>query len=426
MEVFITIGIALAVVAGVVIYFLLRQEGLISLETVENEYVRKSIHDAILTEKQEKDAEVSALKSANAVLETKLENEIQNVNKEKVRLKEIEKEMVDKFDALASKILRTNSEHFKKDSTEQLDQILKPFKDSFNKIEQQIKDTNESRIRDTTELRGELKQLGKLNHELQMEANSLTKALTMNPKHQGNWGEKVLETLLEKAGLVKNIHYEREVSGKTDEHRLRADVIVSLPEDRHLVIDSKVSLNAYMRFCNSESTLAKEHLKEHVKSLKNHVDQLSRKRYEDLYQINSPDMILMFLPIEGSLIAAVQSDPDLFQYAIERNVMITTSSTLFVSLKIVSDLWQRNKQFENAELIAQEAGKLHGQIMKFLEDMYAIEKNLDNAKSSYESAYKRLTTGNNNMVRVATKIEDLGAKVKPGSEHKELLKKIAS
>ena len=185
-------------------------------------------------------------------------------------------------------------------------------------------------------------------------------------------------------------------------------------------------MNAYTRSCSTKGNEAKAELKDHVKSLRNHIDKLAKKRYEDLYQINSPDMIFMFLPIEGSLIAAIQADPDLFQYAIERNVMITTSSTLFVSLKIVSDLWQRNKQYENAELIAEEAGKLHGQVMKFLEDMHSLGKGLDSAKNAFESAFKRLTTGRNNVVKVTARIEDLGAKVKPGADRQELLKKMAN
>jgi len=426
MEILITSIVYLVILGLLVIYFNRKQKASMTVETVEKGYIRKDIHDVVVAERNKKSDELIEVRSENAVLKSQLENEMKNVEKEKLRLKEIQTEMLSKFEAMASKIARTNSDHFKKDSSEQLDQILKPLNKSIEKIEKQIKETNESRIKDTTELKGELKQLGKLNHELQMEASNLTKALTMNPKHQGSWGEKVLETLLEKAGLVKNMHYEREVAGLTDEQRLRADVIIHLPEDRQLVIDSKVSLNAYTRFCSSEGNEAKEYLKEHVRNIRNHVDKLSKKRYEDLYQINSPDMILMFLPIEGSLVAAVQSNPELFQYAIERNVMITTSSTLFVSLKIVSDLWQRNKQYENAEQIAEEAGKLHGQIMKFLEDMHGIEKSLDNAKVAYESAYKRLSTGRNNVVRVATRIEDLGAKVKPGTDNKELLKKLAS
>ncbi|MEQ8628295.1 DNA recombination protein RmuC [Ekhidna sp.] len=426
MEILITSIVYLVIIGLLVAYYRSKLGKMLTVDSVANEYIRKDIYDLAVAERDQKDNQLIKAKSESAILATKLENEMKNLEEEKKRLKELEKDVLSKFEAMASKIARTNADHFKKDSSEQLDQILKPLNQSIEKIEKQIKETNESRIKETTELRGELKQLGKLNHELQMEASNLTKALTMNPKHQGNWGEKILETLLEKAGLIKNLHYEREVSGVTDEQRLRADVIIHLPENRQLVIDSKVSLNAYTRFCSTEGSEGKEHLKEHVRNLKNHIDKLSKKRYEDLYQINSPDMILMFLPIEGSLVAAVQTDPDLFQYAIERNVMITTSSTLFVSLKIVSDLWQRNKQFENAELIAEEAGKLHGQVMKFLEDMHNLKKNLDNAQGAYDSAYKRLSTGRNNVVRVATRIEDLGAKVKPGADNKELLKKMAS
>ncbi len=426
MEVIITSIVCLGIMGVLVAYFLLKQRSHIPLDVVGKEYVRLDVHRLILDERNQAQEGLATTKTENAVLTARLESEMKSVEKEKIRLEEIQKDLLSKFESLASKVAQTNSENFRKESTFHLDQILKPLGQSIEKIERQIKDTNESRIRETTALRGELQQLGKLNHELQLEASNLTNALTMNPKHQGAWGEQILETLLDRAGLVKNLHYEREVAGVTDEQRLRADVIVHLPENRHLVIDSKVSLNAYNRYCSSQGDEAKPHLKDHVKNIKNHIDKLASKRYEDLYQINSPDMIFMFMPIEGSLITAIQGEPDLFHYAVERNVMITTASTLFVSMKIVSDLWQRNKQFENAELIAEEAGKLRDQVFRFLDDMQSIGKGLDNAKSAFESATKRLNSGRNNMVRVAEKIEELGAKVKPNDKSKVLLKKMAS
>lgn len=426
MEYLLTLLLPLAVAAVLIAFYSQKLKAYIKLEHVDREFVRRDLYQELLNDRNEKEAFLTQAKTENAVLKNQLKSEMEKVETEKARLATIKAEMTTNFEALASRITRNNTDHFKKDSAEQLDQVLKPLNASILKIERQIKETNDSRIKETTELRGELKQLGKLNHDLQMEASHLTKALTMNPKQQGNWGEQVLETLLQKAGLVKNLHYQREVTGHTDENRLRADVIISLPEERHLVIDSKVSLNAYNRSCATEGAEAQLHMKDHVQHLRKHIDTLARKRYEDLYQIDSPDMVLMFLPIEGSLISAVQFDPDLFHYAIDRNVMITTSSTLFVSLKLVADLWQKNKQFENATEIATEAGKLHGQVMKFLEDMGNIEKSLNNAKTAYDSAFKRLSTGNNNIVRVATRIEDLGAKVKPGQKSGDLMKKLAS
>ncbi|MEQ8925451.1 MAG: DNA recombination protein RmuC [Fulvivirga sp.] len=426
MDILITSVVYLIIIGILTTYFVQKQRKSITMDILEKDYVRKEIYQTILIKHDERESLLTDLQTENAVLTTRLENEKENVEKEKNRIKELEGQMLSKFESIASKITRMNADTFKKDSSDQLDQVLKPLGISIEKIEKQIKESNESRIRETSSLKNELSQLGKLNHQLQMEATNLTNALTMNPKHQGSWGEQILETLLDRAGLVKNLHYEREVSGVTDEHRLRADVILHLPEKRHLVIDSKVSLNAYNRYCSNEDDLSKQHLKEHVKNIKNHIDKLVSKRYEDLYQINSPDMIFMFMPIEGSLITALQSEPELFQYAIEKNVMLTTSSTLFVSMKIVSDLWQRNKQFENAELIAEEAGKLRDQVIRFLDDMQSIGKGLDNAKNAFESASKRLNTGRNNMVRVAERIEDLGAKVKPNDKSKILLKKVAS
>ncbi len=426
MESLVTSIFYLIIIGILVVFFMYKQRSFISIAVLDKEYIRKDTHQMILDERNEAQEGLALSKTENAVLKAQLESETKNVEREKRRLDEIQTDLLTKFESLASKVAQTNSENFRRESTFHLDQVLKPLGQSIEKIEAQIKETNESRIRENSTLRAELQQLGKLNFELQQGASNLTNALTMNPKHQGAWGEQILETLLDRAGLVKNLHYEREVAGITDENRLRADVIIHLPENRHLVIDSKVSLNAYNRFCSTQDEEAKQHLRDHVKNIKSHIDKLASKRYEDLYQINSPDMIFMFLPIEGSLITGIQSDPELFHYAIERNVMVTTASTLFVSMKIVSDLWQRNKQFENAELIAEEAGKLRDQVIRFLDDMQSIGKGLENAKVAFDSASKRLNSGRNNMVRVAERIEELGAKVKPNDNGKVVMKKLAS
>ncbi len=425
MEVLITSIISLVIIAGTVLYFLRRQSRLLDPSEIDQQFVREEIHDSLMVQYREKEQVIGELQTRNAVLQTQLNNELANIRKEKERLKEMEGIWMQKFENLANKITKSNSESFSKDAAERMDQLLKPMNKTFESLERQIKDTHESRIRETTAIRGELERLGKLNHELQLEASNLTNALTLKPKHQGNWGEQVLETLLEKAGLVKNIHFHREVTGETDERKLRPDVILNLPDDRNLVIDSKVSLTAYNRYVSSTGMEADHAIKEHVQSLKNHIDTLAKKRYEDLHQINSPDMIFLFMPIEGGLICAVQENPELYTYALERNVMLTTTSTLFVSLRLVSDLWQRDKQYENAELIAKEAGKLHGQILKFMEEMTHIEKGLNDATQAYQNAKKRLSSGNNNVIRVATRIEDLGAKVKPNQKSAVVMKKIA-
>ncbi len=424
MEIWITTLIAITLLAATIIFFQRKLGQTLSLLEVECEYVRKDLYTEQRRRCEEQECAINELVTQKAILEERVTNEMAKLQEAKARYEQMDKNLLPQLEAMAGRITRMNTENFKKDSSQQLDQVLRPFEKTIQRIEQQIKETNESRIKDSTELRSELQKLGTLNHELQMEATNLTNALKLNPKQQGNWGEQILETLLEKAGLVKGIHYRREVTDHTDERKVRADVIIDLPEERHLVIDSKVSLNAYSDYCGADPEEAEVFLEQHRRSVKNHIDILAKKRYQDIHQINTPDMVFMFMPIEGSLIAALQDDQGLFQYAIERGVMLTTASTLFVSLRIVAELWLRNKQFENAEKIAEEAGKLHAQVLRFLQEMDNIEKGLATARDAYDTARKRLTSGNNNVLKLTTRIEDLGAKVKP--ESKGLVKKMAS
>jgi len=285
---------------------------------------------------------------AKAQLETQIvgfENQLKN-------MESIEKRFTDQFENLSSKILKENSESFKEESTEKIDTLMKPYKDSLDDFKKQFQVSQESRIRESQDFKNEFLKLSDMNKRLSDDANNLTKALKMNPKMRGNWGETILEKLLEKSGLVKNYHYRREVSGSNDEYNLRADVIIDLPGERNLVIDSKMSLNAYYEYCSSDEENGDEHLSDHVASIRKHIDTLHRKQYDKMYEINSPDIVFMFVPIEAGLMAALHSDPELSTYAIHRNIMLVTNSTLFAMLNMVSQLWQRNKQFENAERIA--------------------------------------------------------------------------
>jgi len=303
---------------------------------------------------------------------TELQSEIKLHQEREKDLELIEKKFTDQFENLSRKILKENADTLKKEGAESIETLIKPYKNSLDEFKKEFKTAQESHIRNHQDLKNEFVKLSDMNKRLSDDANNLTKALKMNPKLRGNWGETILETLLERSGLVKNYHYRREVSGATDEGNLRADVIIDLPERRNLVIDSKVSLNAYYDYVSSDDDQCEAMLQDHIVGIRKHIDTLNRKQYDKMYNINSPDIVFMFVPIEAGLMAALQADPELSSYAIERNILLVTNSTLFAMLNVVSQLWQRDKQYENAEKIAEVAGKLHDQVLRFVGELRKI------------------------------------------------------
>jgi DNA recombination protein RmuC len=418
----------LLIALSLAVYHIYKNRQSISLNEVNLKYVLKHQHEAILSELEDHRLQVQDLLQTNSSLQAKYEFLNSSLEEKKKELQEWEEKLTEKFENLSNRLLRTNAEIFRKDSAVQLESVIKPFQDNFKNFQQRLQETHESRIKETENLKGELTRLGELNNQLSQDADNLTKALKLNPKMRGSWGEALLETLLEKAGLVKNQHYTREEAGKIDTLEeegkgVRADVIINLPEKRHLIIDSKVALNAYLDFSGCDDEIQQQELlKTHTANIRKHIDTLHKKRYDQMYNINSPELVFMFCPLEGGLISALQHDVELYEYAINKNIVLVTSSTLFATLSVVGQLWQRNKQYENATKIAEEAGKLHDQVEKFLGDMNEINKHIQKAQDYYDSAAKRLSTGRNNVIRLTQKIADMGGK---GREDGKLLEQFA-
>jgi DNA recombination protein RmuC len=293
-----------------------------------------------------------------------------------------------------------------------LSEILNPLKERILQFEKKVDDTYDKELRDKISLREEVRKLTELNTRVSEEANNLTKALKGDVKKQGNWGEVILERVLERSGLTRGQEYEREEVVEGADHSVqRPDVIIHLPDNKHIIIDSKVSLVAYERLNSADTDDARANfLKEHINSLRNHVKFLSEKNYQNAHNINTPDFVLMFLPIEASFSIAVQGDDELFKYAWEKKIVIVSPTTLLATLRTISSIWKQELQTKNAQEIARLSGTLYDKFIGFLEDLNKIKTNIDRSSAAYDDAVKKLKDGNGNILRTAHKIKELGAK----------------
>jgi DNA recombination protein RmuC len=333
---------------------------------------------------------------------TTLKSELENVHK-KYSLE---------FENIANKILDEKSKKFTDQNKTNLDIILNPLKEKIKDFEDKVEKAYKTESTERITLKAEIKSLIELNKQVSEEANNLAKALKGDNKKQGNWGEVILEKVLERSGLVKDREYKTQYSTNNDEgRRLQPDVVILLPDEKHIVIDSKVSLIAYEAFVNSDIEGEKEKLlKDHIISVRNHVKQLSEKNYPALANFNSPDFVLLFMPIESSFSIAVQADQELFAYAWDKKVVIVSPSTLLATLRTIASIWKQERQTKNALEIAKQSGALYDKFVGFVEDMDRIGKSIDSTKQSYEQAVNKLYKGSGNLVKKVQDIEKLGAK----------------
>lgn len=370
-----------------------------------------------------KERELGALREKNNALSitiTKtnatLENSEKTLRENKKEVEQLQEKFSKEFENLANKILDEKSQKFKQQNKESIHEILNPLKEKIQTFEKKVEETNKESIGRHSALNEQIKGLKDLNLKMSQEAINLTKALKGDSKTQGNWGEMILERVLEKSGLEKGREYDLEKSFAVDAEnktRLRPDVIINLPDNRKMIVDSKVSLTAYEQFVNSENELEKaKYLKEHVNSLKRHIDQLSAKKYEDLYQIESPDFVLLFIPIEPAFAMALEEDGQLYNKAFEKNIVIVTPSTLLATLRTIDSMWQNEKQQKNAIEISRQAGALYDKFVGLYQDLIKIGRKMDDVKKDYSSAMNKLHDGKGNLVTSVEKIKKLGAKAK--------------
>ena len=316
------------------------------------------------------------------------------------------------FEHIANKILEEKTSKFTESNKANLDLILNPLKENIKAFEQKVEKVYKDESDERNMLKGVISQLMLQSKQIAEDANNLTKALKGDNKKQGNWGEIILEKVLERSGLIKDREYRIQTSmSHAEGSRLQPDVLLDLPDDKHIVIDSKVSLVAYERLVCAETDEERLlHLKQHIASIKGHIQNLSGKNYQDLYQINSPDFVLLFLPIESSFGIAVQEDAELFNYAWDRKVVIVSPSTLLATLRTVASIWKQERQNRNVLEIARLSGSMYDKFVGFLSDMESIGKNIRLSQDSYEKAMNKLSNGAGNLSSTSEKIKKLGAK----------------
>jgi DNA recombination protein RmuC len=349
--------------------------------------------------------EVATLKTVNDNLAEKLENQ-------KGEIENLQKRLTIEFENIAHKILKERSDEFSISNHKNLSEILTPLKERILNFEKKVDETYDKELRDKISLREEVRKLTELNTRISEEANNLTKALKGDVKKQGNWGEVILERVLERSGLTRGQEYEREVVvDGADSSVQRPDVIIHLPDNKHIIIDSKVSLVAYERLMSAETEDQRVvYLRDHINSLRSHVKLLSEKNYQNAQNLNTPDFVLMFLPIEASFSVAVQGDSDIFAYAWERKIVIVSPTTLLATLRTISSIWKQENQTKNAQEIARLSGALYDKFIGFAEDMAKIKTNIDRTSNSFDDAMKKMKDGSGNIIRTAEKIKELGAK----------------
>jgi len=359
--------------------------------------------------RKEKDFFQNELAARNADFQN-LEN---RMNEKTEELSKLQEKFTKDFEIVASKILEEKTNKFTLQNQESLDKILKPFQEKIQNFEKKVESTQKDNIERSTALREQIKSLTALNEQMSKEANNLTKALKGDSKMQGNWGELVLERVLEKSGLEKDREYFVQQSFKTETGAtILPDVVIHLPDNKRMVIDSKVSLTAYEHFVNEEDESLKEQaLKEHINSLKRHISQLSEKNYQDIYKMESPDFVLLFVPIEPAFAVAVNTDNFLYNQAFEKNIVIVTPSTLLATLRTIDSMWNNEKQQQNAVEIATQAGRLYDQFVNLTDDLIKVGNQLRTVQGSYDGTMKKLT-GQGNLIKKVESLKKLGIKQK--------------
>jgi len=413
-------GFAIGILLSV-LYFFSKQKDL------QTQTQNLSVSNALLTEKSDRltndienyKLELNQIKSENqnlAIIKATLESQLshqQQLNKDKIQeIEALQQKLTTEFENIANRVLKQRSEEFHLHQTQKMSDVLNPLKDKIQAFEKRVEETYDKELRDKLNLQAEVQKLFELNKRISDEANNLTRALKGDVKKMGNWGELILERVLEQSGLTKGREYDREVSSFNEVgDNVRLDVIINLPEDKKLIIDSKLSLIAYERYVNAPSDEARQlALKEHLESMRRHVKTLSEKNYHSIRNINVPEFVLMFIPVEASFAAAVEADAELFSYAWDRKIIPVSPSTLLATLRTIASIWKQENQTRNALEIARQGGALYDKLISVLTDLEKIGKSIDSLHDTYEGVMGKISTGKGNLLTRAEKIKELGAK----------------
>ncbi len=412
---------AIALAGFIVGAVLMRLSSFKDKSTIQN----LAIHIAVAEEKikhlQNMEAELkqyqqllTTAKTKNAELQTRIAEQEKNTYEKLRLLQDAETQLKTQFENLAGKIFEDRSKQFTEQNKTSLDHIVTPLREQLGEFKQRIETVYDNENKDRISLREEIISLRRDTAKMNQEALNLTRALKGDKKTQGNWGEMILEKVLERSGLRKGIEYETQGAFRDDDNRLfKPDVIVHLPDNKDVIIDSKVSLLAYERYCSvdedQERLIA---IKQHTGAVREHIKSLSDKDYSGLHGIKSLDFVLMFMPIEAAFVTAFQADEQLFTDAFEHKIIVVTPTTLLATLRTIENIWRYERQNENARAIAEKASIVYDKIRGFVEELDKLGKQLSTAHSTYDAVMNKLTQGNGNLIRQASSFVDLGVKVK--------------
>ncbi|MFA7274801.1 MAG: DNA recombination protein RmuC [Crocinitomicaceae bacterium] len=361
----------------------------------------------------------------NQFIRTKAENDLyqKQLHDEKESFVEQKEFLTQQLQLLGKDLVEQGSKTLKMESHQKLNELLHPFKEKLDQFEKEVRDNHKRDIEQYSNMSAVVRTLSEQHDKMKSTAQNLVDALRGENKVQGDWGEMALERILESSGLIKGQEYETQSSFRDEEGNLqRPDVVIQLPENKKIIIDSKVSLRAFERYINEEdSVLKKEALKDHILSLKTHIKQLGEKDYSHLTDINSPEFVLLFIPLESSFALAVKEEPDLYELAMKQKIVLVTPSTLLATLKTVDSIWKHERTNKNAQVIAEQAGRLYDKFVAFVADLEKVGKKQEEASDAYDKAMNKLKTGNGNLMISAEKLKILGVKTKKNLDNKNLL-----
>jgi DNA recombination protein RmuC len=397
------LGLLIAALAGLLIYLLTLRSRFSSTELALAE---QTALVAIL--RAERDTALQNAIRLEAALDSERKQGLGRIES----LNEAKEALTIQFKNLANDILDDKTRRFTEQNALSLDALLKPLQTKLTEFKEQVSTSYANESRERFALKSEIERLSALNVKMSDETRSLTQALKGDSKVQGNWGELVLESILESSGLRKGEEYlVQDSHTQVDGSRLQPDIVVRLPEGRHLVVDSKVSITAYARHAESIDTdTAQIELNAHIQSLRQHIQGLSSKNYSSLYGVGSVDFVLMFIPIEPAFLLALKSAPNLYQEALAKNIVLVCPSTLMATLRTVAHLWRQDHQNKNALEIARQCGALYDKFVGFIDDMEKLGQRIDQAQTSYHDAFNKLKTGKGNLIRTAERVRELGVK----------------
>lgn len=373
--------------------------------------LEKEAAECVQELKQERE-KVIQLSSRNSSLEANYRNLQERLEEHKKEVAELQQRFTVEFKHLAQEIFEEKSKKFTDQNKTNLAELLNPLKEKITTFEKKVEDTNKESLKWNSSLSEQIKNLRELNQQITKEAENLTKALKGDSKSQGSWGEMQLEAILEKAGLQKDIHYFKEKNFKNEDgSNQRPDYIIKLPDDKYLVLDSKVSLTAYTNFFNAENEAEQARmLKQHLDSVNGHIKLLSERNYQNLYEISQPDYVMMFVANEPALTVALREDQALYEKALDKNIVLVSTTTLLATLRTISYIWKQDLQNKNAEEIARQAGALYDKFDGFVADLVKVGNNLKQTRENYEAAMNKLVDGKDNLVRKTERLRELGAK----------------